>query len=631
MATFNVNAAPGSVQTDMEVGGGFHPGMLQGMLNWKMAMAEEMQKAKLAEMRMQMRLAQEAARNQRALIGAQLAQPSSRSLIPGGSRNDKSVEEKAREEYFKAAMTSTGSGTPGFDRYRRELMLKTLLGGGSGGGFSASPEATGAATAQAQGNEPPGIMDRTSGFNQGVNSLERTQRLGSIGGSTYVPMNPGNRYTPGDVTVPTYGPGSSRKTGGHIPEDGWYYLHEGEDVVPTPKTLRDLMVGRMKAPANNPGPGGRYQAGTSAGREIIYPEGVALERGDILELMRRAMQPEESGSMFEPSQLMPGIDETSPYAAGKGIGPIPSYMGGATRTSSFEIPEEPTDPKMGHSRGEMIVQEAERRRRMVADPDVHPEEAFAHLRGEQDRIRRASTQGRTSSPGGYLGIEGASVEELPLSERRQTASLKGQPLYNRVEAPEGQTTVKKYTIDQTARTPEEAESRRAEEDTRRAEFEDQEIERLNEAANSHAAYAAELLQYAGQNYGSPVYDAIREMAAGRLQLAQQMERAAAQRSKQRDARQAAMAESQARVIAADLEAKGRMGAADLTGRAGLQKSQSDKQTAIMNNLRGLAQSFAGIEDADPEAQEQLLREFMQAFIMLGGMQEAFGGGLPNGG
>jgi hypothetical protein len=227
-----------------------------------------------------------------------------------------------------------------------------------------------------------------------------------------------------------------------------------------------------------------------------------------------------------------------------------------------------------------------------------------------------------------MGYEGLEVTESPISERRST-SMFGEEHFTRPET--SQSTVKNYKLDQSPQSPEEAQGREVEKMTQAQEKEQAEIDRLYEAANSHASYAANLLDYAGKNTGSPAYENLRQMASDRLGLAQEIERVASVRKKQIDMKQAALGEQQAKVAASQIEAGGRVGAAEAGARGRSAGAGVDRQKMIMDNLRQLVGTYAGIEGGDPDAQAQMVQEMLNLFMTMGGLQEGLAGGLPDGG
>lgn len=575
---FSLAQSPGDVSTSFSgPGSGFHPGMLQNLLKWKMDMAEEMQRAKLAEMRMQMRLAQGQARleqgrqrgEERQTRLAQIPQRRETPRGTGGRKFDPFLEK------WKIASSPSGRG-PDFDRMRREQALQMMMTGGAGGsGFAADPAAL---------------------QKQALSAVETPEERD--------PNAPDPSRGRGDYRVPfrgsTFlGAGSSRETGGGIPEDGWYYLHQDEDVIPAPKTLKEMMVNRLQPGSPRTG----YQTGTPRANENLY------------ELMARIF----SGPI-DPDQERRNLEAA--YATEPGL-EMPMDFG-----EEMGVPEPPGPPGPPSDTGGNLVAEAQERRQMIADPDVHPQEALDLIASERERIKGPGGQAMDQGRPEEMGIEGLEVTESPISERRST-SMFGEEHFTRPET--SQETVKSYKLDQTPRSPEEAQGRKVEQATQAQEKEQAEIDRLYEAANSHASYAANLLDYAGQNTGSPAYENLRTMASDRLALAQEIERVASVRKKQIDMKQAALGEQQAKVTASQIEAGGRVGAAQAGAQGRAAGAGVDRQRMIMDNLRHLVSTYAGIEGGDPEEQAQMVQEMLNIFMTMGGLQEGLAGGLPDGG
>jgi hypothetical protein len=554
--------------------------MLQDILKWKMGMAEEMQRAELERLRLEMRLAQQQARAQSKSAPSRSAPPMN---PPKGGR-----QFDPRRELWAAANTPSGMGAD-FDKMRRTQALQLML-GGSGGGTSISNSPEQAAKAAMMATEEP----RRS-TNEGMNTPERSRGggpgIGQMGTMTSSAPMP-KRYTPGDVTVPSYyiGPGSGRETGGGIPEDGWYFLHKEEQVVPAPKTLKSMLMGSM-VEAGSPEKG--YQGGTPDARQsimdLLFPVGgpTVSRSENMLGSRAEGLTPEE-------------IDERL--------------------SRDYQIPEYPGAPDYLADPENTTIRRSKEAREQIADPDVHPQQALDSMAAERERLGLSGSK-PTSRPG-EQGIEGLSISESPISERRST-SFKGETLYNRPET--SQRMVKNYSLDQRPGSPEEAAAREMEEMTRRLEKEQSDIQRLYDAANSHAQYAGNLLEYASKIQGTPAYENMRQMASDRLALAQEIERVASVRQKQLDTRQGAMGEQQARVAAAQIEAGGRVGAAKeaATGRQAI--AGQSREEALMNNIRQLVTSYAGIEGGDPDTQAQMVQDMLTLFLSLGGLRQGMAG------
>lgn len=588
----------GNVSSSMNMPEGWSPGKLQDILRWKMKMAEDLQRAQIEAMRSGMR--------QQGVGGGGGGAPGNawkEQELRNALMSQQLQDARAKSGMINQVATGKVNDWASWDRdARARAALGAMLGGGGSANIIPGP----------QGMDQAQVMKLLQSvigqLTPDPNSEATTDEKGAPTG--YRMPGLGRTFL-GNSPLPSNA--LSRKTGGGIPKDGWYYLHAQEEVVPAPKTLRDMMMGKM---VRNPAPKGSPPSRNPHSRE-------SFETGtrSLWDVIKQLTSAEPMPSDEEALQMWLGQkDEESDTTD-------PRLLTDPQLSKEYNIPSGPgerpaPDPE---------VQAMELRRRNVADPDVDMRTAMASMAQERQRFGQGASDGRKMDQRpSESGIEGLSISEEPLSERRQTATLGGQALYNRPEAPAGQTSVKKYTLDQTPRTDQERRAREAETLQRELDSQRAEVDRLNEAAYSHSQMASKLLDYAAQNQGSSIYESLRQQASDRLALAQQMERMAAQQAKMLDAKASKLGELQTNLAVAQIEAGGRVGAAEAEARGREAVSGQQGQQQILNSLRQLATAFSGIEGGDPDTQEQMIQQMMQLFLMLGGLQEAFGGGLPNG-
>ena len=429
----------------------------------------------------------------------------------------------------------------------------------------------------------------------------------------------GFRGAPGTVM-------GSREEGGGIPETGLYQLHEGEQVIPAPEKLQEMVMDYVIDRQMGDQVGTRTKKkrkGKKGKAKDSYQEGTP-EAMTALQQMLEIYQPHEQP--FGPELTTTG---GVPWSQ---IGIRPSETGMTqegpmsgeeilTREALATLPDAPgmpspmDDPEtrprgLPGEEGGPGASEMERRhrasmetRQMVADPSVHPQQALDRTAAERERMQGSDErEGKDATYGAEQGYEGTVTESRgEAGERKFT--LEGSP-YGMSERMED-----------------------------RFDTETRQIEEMNDAARSHARYASQLLHYANQRPHSMAYEKIREMAADRLKMGQEIERAASMRQKQLDAMVATTGEQEARMAGAEIEAAGRVGAARETGaarvaaaeRGGAQRQQQE----AMERMAEVFRAYAGSEGVDEETMMANMQQLMQLFAMMGGFQEVMGGGLPN--
>jgi hypothetical protein len=356
------------------------------------------------------------------------------------------------------------------------------------------------------------------------------------------------------------GPG---KTGGTVPKDGVYKLHEGEKVIPTPETYKDVL---MKAMTDQPlkeykgpkKPLDSYEYGTD---EIDQP-------GFFEDLME---QMSGIGALADP--LSRAGEQF--YSYGGTTGEKEAYA----EEQAAEEPFEPSQPL------DMGIEGME-----FEDP---------------------YGQGGPPMPHSYSGSKAASqgapeyrVDESPISEKGK-------------EMRPDQETVKKYTMEGDPLTPDE----HFDQEGKRRQ---QEIDSYSQRAMGLEDTAANLEMYAAERPNSPSSQNLMMMAKEKRDQAKQMMAVAQTKQQRKDAWEGKAAEEMARVTAAEIEketeqirTRGRVAGEQIKagGQAGSKAAEQQIETFFkaIEALRNL-----GMEDEAYGLLQQLMPALMQPGTQMGG-------------
>ncbi len=427
----------------------------------------------------------------------------------------------------------------------------------------------------------------------------------------------------------------SKEEGGGIPKTGVYQLHEGEQVIPAPEKLQemvmDMMLGRQSKGKKK---GKGYEEGT-----VGYQEGTD---GAARAIMEAIFGPtggdpyygEEEGFVGPPESLA----EMSPEEKSFVSGPLGRLFG-----SGSELDEEG---------GELARHKVAAQRRLGPEPDdyepawkevvqglafgpqgppagspfaaqpeqaAEPPPAQPQMMGPPTPLPQAAPSPEPSPFQGYTGQVSESVGEAGTS--KGYSGIFG-------ESTERKGGERSFQLTGTPETPGEAQKRQFDKET-------EAIGIMNDEASSLTRSAATFRSYAEQRPNSPAADNLREMAKEREARAQSLGKNASMRKKQMDEMQAFQGQAEAQQIAARLEAQGRLGAAQIETEGKAREGQADRQSReasdALKRMTEIFRGYAGTEGVDPEQLEKIFEYLMPLFMNAASVEAATGnGGLPNG-
>jgi hypothetical protein len=316
----------------------------------------------------------------------------------------------------------------------------------------------------------------------------------------------------------------SRERGGGIPKTGLYQLHEGETVIPSEKTLQQMLVERIAGDKMKSAGRGRtkgvkkrsYQTGTDDAQAMMD---LVMSRLGIRPGIGRAQPPRTEGELREEVERRRGSMEGFSMPGGSRPG-LFGEGSAAAGPSPYKLPPEPT------------VKEG------VEGPPVPPEyEAPLEIEGveafEPSAGYERSKVTKTEGEGGIPSYELTSVPET--GNEKMDAALKKAA---------------------------------------------DEIDNLRSAARRHSDAASSFMMYAHERPNSPAADKMMEMATNRMAMSKQFEGQGMRLQKQMDDRIARMSEALATTQAAAMEAGGQRARAGATQSKGVMDFAGSLATAL---------------------------------------------------